>query len=62
MEGNEKQMKKKFLDVTDIYCILTYKFWIKDTKTLAGAISKIHMQFALKWDQAMLCLDNFYIS
>ena len=40
--------------------ILTYNFWIRDT--WAGAISRIHMQFALKWDQTILCLDKLYIS
>ena len=28
----------------------------------AGVIPEIYMQFALKWDQTMLCLDNFYVS
>ena len=67
-DGREwKTDEKTFLDVTDIYLIikctlLIHNFWIKDTKTLAGVISGIYMQFALKWDQTMLCLDNFYIS
>ena len=41
--------------------VLTYNLWIRDTKTSAGAIFGIHMEFALKWDETILCLDNFYI-
>ena len=41
--------------------ILAYTFYTGYTETLLGVVSGIYMQFALKWDQAMLCLDNFYI-
>ena len=57
-DGREwKTDEKTFLDVTDIHFI-----HFGDTKTLPGANYGIYMQFALKWDQTMLCLDNFYIS
>ena len=62
MKGNKKQMKNTFLDVTNIYLIIKCIYWIRDMKTLAGVISRIYMQFPLKWDQTMLCVDNFYTS
>ena len=70
MEWDERESKldeKTSLDVTDFYLIikcfidiLTYNVWIRDTKTLAGTISGIYMQFVLKWDQIIfLFLKSF---
>ena len=73
-DGSEwKTDEKTFLDVTDIYLIIKYTYWHITfgvmfssynilTKTLAGVIFGIYMEFALKWDQTMLCLDIFFIS
>ena len=38
-----------------------YNFWKRYTETLERVIFEIYMQFTLKWDQAMLCLDNSFI-
>ena len=40
--------------------ILSHKFSSSYIETLLCVISEIYIKFGLKWDQAMLCLDNFY--
>ena len=56
MEGDERQIKKHFLDVTDIYLNIEGTYWhihigiylTRHTETSVGVISVIYMQFALK--------------
>lgn len=53
MEGDKQQITKTFLEVTNIYLHITFELGIWK--------HGIYMQFALKWNQTMQCLDNFYI-
>ena len=39
--------------------ILAYNFWCR-FMDVVEVVSEISMQFALKWDQTVLYLDNFY--
>ena len=57
MERDERQMRKDFLGVTDIFLIVKCTWW-HITLELGmrkhyWVISGIYMQLALKWDQTM---------